>query len=295
MEVFRSVQELADALFVDIHWLRKLARRADDLYSQGYTYKKNGRRRIYWDPHPVLKEAQREIYLLIFGGVLPESPIAFLDPIEALRPHERPDWFLKLDIVDFFPSVRARLIAESSFGNWEGEALDLMLKIVTRRGRLVQGAPTSPVISNWVLQELDHELYAAAEACDARMSRFADDHFVSAWTRRSAIELAEAAQDAHSRFSLRLRRSNPLPRRVPQTAMGLTLNNGLAIPRSQRAQIRSRIRAIIRQSIRGERLSYSAASEIGGLISWVRRLHPQEADRLQKMASALLYGPVELQ
>lgn len=89
------------------------------------------------------------------------------------------------DLKDFFPSitksmVRRTLTGELASLNPSREVINLICSIVTvpradGTEALPQGAPTSPVISNLVLKQLDHRLIRFAEKNGYRYSRYADD------------------------------------------------------------------------------------------------------------------------
>ncbi|MBS1882919.1 MAG: RNA-directed DNA polymerase [Actinobacteria bacterium] len=84
----------------------------------------------------------------------------------------------RADLADFFPSITYRRV-RGLFRRWPFEHPDDLAKVLARlcchQDALPQGAPTSPIISNFICRRMDRELaqLAAAERC--HFSRYADD------------------------------------------------------------------------------------------------------------------------
>lgn len=78
---------------------------------------------------------------------------------------------------NFFPSTPIGQIRSSlcKLGYRDGEGLELLTKLLSFHGRLSQGAPTSPVISNIALTDIDGALSAIAQDHGIRFTRYADD------------------------------------------------------------------------------------------------------------------------
>lgn len=97
--------------------------------------------------------------------------------LTAASTHVGAKWILSVDIESFFPStpleyIRSALLA---LGYRKGNGLKILENLCSFRGRLAQGAPTSPVISNIVLSDLDKELADMAVRDGLYFSRYADD------------------------------------------------------------------------------------------------------------------------
>ena len=101
--------------------------------------------------------------------------------IEAAATHLNADWVCSVDIEDFFPSVDTSRVqaALKSLGYTKERSIETLLSICAFREALIQGAPTSPVISNIVLSGLDRALYQYADKHGLRLSRYADDIVLS--------------------------------------------------------------------------------------------------------------------
>jgi len=102
---------------------------------------------------------------------------------DHLKPHVKSRYYLKLDIKDFFPSIRdssLREVLEYFIDdevriNNELPLLDFIIKTVTFKGSLPQGAVTSPVLSNIYFTYLDIRISRYCQKFGVQYSRYVDD------------------------------------------------------------------------------------------------------------------------
>lgn len=92
-------------------------------------------------------------------------------------------WFLKVDIKDFFDNCTMLQMVEilrsiHPINLITKENLETMLKICFLDGRLPQGAPTSPILSNLYMQGFDTALSEALKG-GFKYTRYADDILIS--------------------------------------------------------------------------------------------------------------------
>lgn len=85
---------------------------------------------------------------------------------------------LNLDLQDFFPTITSARVfglfrARPFYFN--SEIATTLAALVTYNGRLPQGAPTSPIISNMICLRLDKELCALGKSSSSSYTRYADD------------------------------------------------------------------------------------------------------------------------
>ena len=163
------------------------------LITSNYRYKvialskKNGSERIISKPDPHLKRIQRvlsKLFLIVFKDSAHYSSNGFLNDRNICRnaiPHIGKRYIYNIDIEDFFPSInfrRIKTVLELSPFSLTGEKEELaflIANLVTYHGKLPQGAPTSPIISNMVCQRLDRKLTKLATENRIKYSRYADD------------------------------------------------------------------------------------------------------------------------
>ena len=98
------------------------------------------------------------------------------------RRHVGCRWLLNIDLQEFFPSIHiGRIIGlfKAWPFNWENEAAVTLAQICTLNGRLPQGGPTSPILSNMICFKMDREILALAKTHRCTYTRYADDISIS--------------------------------------------------------------------------------------------------------------------
>src|SRR5439155_9009127 len=111
------------------------------------------------------------------------------------RRHVGCTWLLNVDLQDFFPSIHiGRVIGlfKAPPFNCENEAATVLAQICTLNGRLPQGAPTSPIVSNMICFKMDRQILEFARVNRCIYTRYADDISIS--TRLPELPSTIAAQ-----------------------------------------------------------------------------------------------------
>ncbi|MHC4250542.1 MAG: reverse transcriptase family protein, partial [Planctomycetota bacterium] len=205
--------------------LDDLARGADGMYHR-YPLVQKGRARWIDAPEGRLKRVQRAILdTLLYRLDATEHAHGFV-PGRSILTHARLHcgraFVVTADVRRFFPSVRRGQVAEATgaLGLDETDSARL-LKLVTRRGRLPQGAPTSPHLANLVFAPADGELASLARPSGWRYSRYADDLAFSG-DGDAVVLIREVGRvvRAHG-FRLSDRKTRVMPRRSRQLVTGL--------------------------------------------------------------------------
>lgn len=179
-------------------------------------------------PSPVLMRLQRWIDKRILSIATPHSAsVAYKTGaklIEAARPHCGARWLIKLDITNFFETISeidvyrvinglgyqpliafelaricTRLGSDTKFSQqprfqvrWsERRAGCIEAYYRGRMGRLAQGAPTSPRLSNLVMRVFDAKVSGLAAEFDMRYTRYADDLCLSTLRRDFDRDIAK--------------------------------------------------------------------------------------------------------
>ncbi len=201
-------------------FLRKVVARKAGRYSHFYMRKRvPGRHsvRMISIPAPKLMHCQSWIVRNILKHVPPHvNSYAYhphSNPVFAARRHTEAVWLIKVDIQDFFHAVNEHAVYRvfRSLGYAGILSLELArictmtLKRSARAkdpsvryaspaveyyhtptvGILPQGAPTSPMLSNLVMRDIDQRLTVLAKTSDMRFTRYADDIVFSCTDRRS--------------------------------------------------------------------------------------------------------------
>lgn len=148
--------------------------------------KKNGVRKINYLPRTsVLYNVQKglaryfekqEFPICVKGFKKGENYLSYLEP------HVGSKFFLRVDIKDFFPSITVDIIKNElsnhlSFDseNDKIQILELVSNIATLNGSVPQGAPCSPIISNFIMVRTDQRIIKYCQALGIYYTRYADD------------------------------------------------------------------------------------------------------------------------
>ena len=145
--------------------------------------KRNGGTRTIETPALKLKEMQRQIAeaLTASFGRKSNSAHAFLpgrSVVSNARPHVARACVIRVDLKDFFHQInfgRVKGLFLSSIFALPNDVASVLAHICCLNGRLPQGAPTSPILSNYICLALDAKLRKLATRYKARYTRYCDD------------------------------------------------------------------------------------------------------------------------
>lgn len=144
--------------------------------------KKNGTHRSIKAPKRVMKKLQRELLVHLEKFYSPKSSSHGFVAGRSIKTnalvHSRKRYVFNIDLKDFFESVhfgRVRNLFMAQPFNAPHNVATVMAHICCSDGRLAQGAPTSPLISNMICRKLDAQLQTLAKAGKCHFTRYADD------------------------------------------------------------------------------------------------------------------------
>lgn len=188
-----------------LHMRRVLLLWSDKVRSEKYRRieiaKQNGGLRVLYAPDEELKWVQRRLLALLSDVDLPACATGYrrgMSLRDGAAPHLGHPLLVKLDIEAFFDRISVRQLfdaidnalrglprfgvhladydAEDPLGNhYNNELSYFFTKLCTREGKLPQGAPTSPFLSNLVFAPLDREIQSYCEQRHVVYTRYSDD------------------------------------------------------------------------------------------------------------------------
>ena len=222
--------------------------------------KKRGGERTIFAPVGPLKTIQRCLNLVLQCMFSPHKAATGFVPGKSIvhnaRPHVGKYYVYNLDLKDFFPSVyfhRVKACLQLPPFNLTGPREPLAFLIANlccirnadepNRAFLPQGAPTSPILTNVICQQLDRRLAGLAKRFGATYTRYADDLTFSSFTNvyqpesDFCRELERIITD--QRFVI-----NPTKTRLQrpgyrQAVTGLVVNERVNVPRAFWRDIRA--------------------------------------------------------
>ncbi|WP_064601613.1 reverse transcriptase domain-containing protein [Photobacterium sp. J15] len=178
------VERLARFLgFASYSELQNLFYPSTSIHYRGFHIpKKNGEYRLIEAPKKKLKEIQKLISKELSAlysprksthGFVPERSI-----VSNASCHVDKKYVLNLDLLDFFGSIhfgRVRNLFQSHPVNLPLPVATVLAHLCCHNGKLPQGAPTSPIISNMIAYRLDKQLQTLAANNRCSYTRYADD------------------------------------------------------------------------------------------------------------------------
>jgi len=158
------------------------SRRVASHYSTFSIPKKSGGKRQISAPDNHLKVLQKRLARQLSFLYKPNPrATAFLSNSSIVRNasfHTRKKFVFNIDLKDFFPSItfaRVRAMLISKPYSLTPETATVIAHLATVDGKLPQGSPCSPVISNMICASLDTQLRTLAKKHKASYTRYADD------------------------------------------------------------------------------------------------------------------------
>ena len=289
--------------------------------------KRSGGTRLIETPGRKLKEMQRRIAsdLTSILGNKNSVAHAFMQgrsPITNARPHVRKAAVVRVDLKDFFHQInfgRVKGVFRGSPFGLPDDVATVLAHLCCCGGRLPQGAPTSPALSNFVCRALDSELRKLAARYKARYTRYADDltfSFSAIPLDRLPAEMFLVGRDGHNRPSVEpgmllseiLRGqgfvANPTKTRGTgrdgrQMVTGIVVNDGLMVPAKFVNEVRRALHlwerfgipdATIRAVPVLRRKSYLSGAQpslpklIRGKLAWLAAVNGRSDQRYQTLA-----------
>lgn len=277
--------EVSPAELKKIWWFR------DQMYSEFNIAKTSGKNRLITAPDRRLKMIQRRIVSLLDQLYRVRNPVHAFVPDKSVKTnaesHGDRRHVVNLDLEDFFGSItEARVTGLLVSLGVQNRVSEIIARLCCRGGKLPQGAPTSPVISNMICFRLDTDLLLIAKASRAIYTRYADDITFSSY--QPPAPLFEGAVPPVGRFSPELLATNLrgaisangfvvngekahyADRNSRRIVTGVKINAGLNVDRRYIRRIRAVLHSIEKSDLATAQTKYSSAGGKGRLADHLR-------------------------
>ena len=217
--------------------------------------KKGGTREIF-SPGPGLKKIQKQLNYFLQAYYLcirPKEVHGFvINPrylgkncniVANASLHVGKKYLLNMDLKDFFPGItskRVKSLFQSNLFDYNDQVSTALTLLTTYKGKLPIGAPTSPVISNFICYQLDLDLITFSETHHLVYSRYADDLTFSSnepITPSIFEEITELIESNHFEINNKKTRITTMNRR--QVVTGITVNEKVNVDRKLLKRIRA--------------------------------------------------------
>lgn len=182
----KSKTDLCSYLQIKVSELNYLLYSKVSKYRSYNKKKKHGGVRIIDSPNRQLKYVQRKLKSGFEEYYSKNNKFDFVHGFienKSIRTnaacHVNKKYLLNVDIEDFFPSITFNrihgLLTSSKAFNFPNKVAIMIANLVTKDGKLPQGAPTSPIISNIICHNLDKYFKKMMHNSKIIYSRYADD------------------------------------------------------------------------------------------------------------------------
>lgn len=180
LPVIFDTKHLALLIGISVEELCKMVFAEDRYYSSTRIPKRSGGFRELDIPSPDVKYIQRWILQnILYCMDISDSAFGFQlkrSIVDNAKIHVNKHCIVNLDISDFFPSISFdRVFRIFAYYGYTREMSFILAKLCTFHGKLPQGSPASPCISNICCLKLDARLSSLAKTYKANYSRYADD------------------------------------------------------------------------------------------------------------------------
>ena len=248
----------AALLGVEVNRLEEILNNVSGHYQEFWMRKRSGGYRMISAPDKDLQAIQSTIYSRILSSVTIVHPAAVgfrcgRSVVDNAAPHLGKRYVLKMDIHDFFGSIRSPRVRQTFKKIGYPENVSKVLGALCCLHRhLPQGAPTSPALSNIVGYEMDRKLAALAADYGVTYTRYADDLTFSGdvFPKEQIIpQVKRIIRD--EKFEPNHKKTHFMNQSSRKIITGVSVASGvkLTIPKSKKREIRKNVYFILTKGL----------------------------------------------
>ena len=239
--------QLADFLFVRRKALFHTLRHGEKYYRPVTIKKRNGGKRHLSVPDEWLKGVQERI----LHGLLDGRPVSRYATAyhrgatlqKNAAPHAGKKYLLKLDLQNFFGSIRFDQVYGAAFNTryYPKQVGTILTTLCCREDVLPQGAPTSPALSNLVMCRFDDAFGGWCKKRGWVYTRYCDDLTVSGDTPLYLAYCRAKAMLQEMGFVLNEEKTRFLSHGRRQSVTGLTVNETVRVSGDYKRRLRQEV------------------------------------------------------
>lgn len=211
-------------------------------YKKAIIPKKNGKARTLYMPNEKLKYIQK----IILKEYLQEYKISNCATayhkgatlVSNATPHHKKKYILKLDIKDFFKSITFSRVYKMFSNHFPVKYAKLFAELCCFNDKLVQGAPTSPCISNIIMFDFDNEIEEYCLNNNISYTRYCDDITLSSNSNLNAAYYKIKKELQKNGFELNSRKTHFVKHTHQQNVTGIVVNEKIQVPVEYRKKLR---------------------------------------------------------
>ena len=246
-----------------VHDIESLISNAPRMYKVYRIPKRTGGYRVIAQPSKVIKSLQRHMVEMLSES-LPIHPYAMAyqkgkDIKLNAQIHSKNEYILKMDFEDFFNSITPELFKKRlklDGIRFNTSDINLLIKLLfwnpskRKNGKLILsvGAPSSPLISNYIMYRFDCVIEKYCKQEYITYSRYADDMTFSTLKKDQLFIIPDIVnktlkQNSYKRISIKLSKTVFSSKAHNRHVTGVTLNNNgeISIGRERKRMLSSLI------------------------------------------------------
>ncbi len=244
--MIKTAKHLSYELKVELSEIDHIIKNIDNFYYQKETIKKNDngepkvrngiiQKRVLNPSIKRLKVIQKRLQKNILQKLtIPDYAFGAIkgkDNISNAKRHQGKKYIFTTDLTNFFPSVNHKQVFEMFISfDFSPTVARLLTKLTTYKGKLPQGAPTSPIVANLVFVKTGKRLQEIAKENNLTFTSFVDDLTFSSPTdfKDKIQELLDAVVE--DGFKISHRKTN-YKSKLPTVTGIIVKNNNLDLPK----------------------------------------------------------------
>jgi len=271
-------------------YLKRASAYTKSFYKTHVILKKNGKQRYLSEPLPSLKEIQYWILENILTKVkiskYSKAYSANRSIKDHVRYHKGQKIVLTLDIEGFFDNITLPKVQDIFLKIGYSKLIsNLLAKLCCLEECLPQGAPTSPRISNIVLNNFDEVISEYCRKNDIKYTRYADDlAFSGDFSSDDLIHLVSTELN-HIGLFLNESKTMVMSGNQRQIISGIVVNSKAQVPREKRDELRQALYYIRKHGLEDhlERINCTKANYVRhllGIANYILFINPKDIKTL---------------
>jgi RNA-directed DNA polymerase len=225
-------------------------------YNSFYIPKRKGGQRLIEVPETPLLKTQKGLNFFLqayYACIKPQSVHGFIKTksysnkpsgiISNASMHINKATVLNIDLKDFFQNISSKQVFQlfrSPLFNFNENMAAAYTLLCTHKGHLPTGAPTSPILSNFICLELDRAMQQFCLIHELSYSRYADDLSFSSNQHISTNTLLDLISAINALgFQINDKKVRMQGRRGRQTVTGLVVNQKVNVDRRYIRKLRA--------------------------------------------------------
>ncbi len=241
---------LVDGKLSDKDKIRRLyilSNNIEHYYKKYEISKRNGGKRIIYEPNYTLKKVQRNILDNVLSGFkVSKYAMAYVkgkSVKDNANMHVNKKLILKLDIKDFFNNISFMDVYNKVFLEeyFPKQARTVLTYLCTYNEFLPQGAPTSSYISNLIMRDFDEEIGLFCEKNNISYTRYSDDMTFSGDFNVKMVIFKVKDELKKMGMQLNYDKIHVIHNNMSQQVTGITVNEKPQVLKVKRRKIRQEV------------------------------------------------------